>query len=98
MNLFILFITSSQIFVSQDVTRWTEIVCIVMVFISCLDSFWRHPFTAEDPLVSKWFNATFFKRETSLRDKLNYIFVGLRVSKLIIYSIFINLQHFIEFI
>jgi len=21
------------------------------VFISCLDSFWRHPFTAEDPLV-----------------------------------------------
>ncbi len=22
-------------------------------------SFWRHPFTAEDPLVSKWFNATF---------------------------------------
>ncbi len=23
------------------------------VFISCLDSFWRHPFIAEDPLVSK---------------------------------------------
>ncbi len=31
------------------------------VFISCLDSFWRHPFTAEDPLVSKWCNATFLQ-------------------------------------
>ncbi len=24
-------------------------------------SFWRHPFTAEDPLVRKWFNAKFLK-------------------------------------
>ncbi len=24
-------------------------------------SFWRHPFTAEDPLVSKWCNATFLQ-------------------------------------
>ncbi len=24
-------------------------------------SFWRHPFTAEDPLVSKWFNARFLQ-------------------------------------
>ncbi len=31
------------------------------VFISSLDSFWRHPFTAEDPLVSKWYNATFLQ-------------------------------------
>ncbi len=31
------------------------------VFISCLDSFWRHPFTAEDPLVSKRWNATFLQ-------------------------------------
>ncbi len=29
------------------------------VFISCFDLFWRHPFTAEDPLLSKWCNATF---------------------------------------
>ncbi len=29
------------------------------VFISCLD--WRHPFTADDPLVSKWCNATFLQ-------------------------------------
>ncbi len=31
------------------------------VFISCLDSFWRHPFTSEDPLVSKLCNAIFFQ-------------------------------------
>ncbi len=24
-------------------------------------SYWRHPFTAEDPLVSKWYNAEFFQ-------------------------------------
>ncbi len=24
-------------------------------------SFWRHPFTAEDPMLSKWWNATFLK-------------------------------------
>ncbi len=24
-------------------------------------SFWRHPFTSEDPLVSKWCNAKFSK-------------------------------------
>ncbi len=24
-------------------------------------SFWRHPFTAEDPLVSKWYNAKFLQ-------------------------------------
>ncbi len=27
------------------------------VLISCLDSFWRHPFTAEDTLVNMWCNA-----------------------------------------
>ncbi len=41
-------------FTSQDVHWWTGIVWItsgiLMFFISCLDSFWRHPFTAEDSL------------------------------------------------
>ncbi len=36
-------------------------------------SFWRHPFTAEDQLVSKWCNAKFLQ--------INYILDGLRVSK-----------------
>ncbi len=26
-------------------------------------SFWRHPFTAEDPLVSKWCTATFLPKQ-----------------------------------
>ncbi len=43
-------------------------------------SFWRHPFTAEDPLLSKWCNATFIydtnhKKIISILDGLSkYIF------------------------
>ncbi len=39
-------------------------------------SFWWHPFTAEDPLVSKWWNATFIW----WRNKLIYILDDLTVS------------------
>ncbi len=38
-----LFLTNTQLFISQ--LFW--------------HSFWRHPFTAEDPLMSKWWNAKF---------------------------------------
>ncbi len=38
-------------------------------------SFWRHPFTAEDPLVSKWCNAKFHQ------NKHIYILDGLQVVK-----------------
>ncbi len=41
-------------------------------------SFWRHPFTAADPLLSKWCNATFL--QIWWRNKLIYILYGLRVS------------------
>ncbi len=41
-------------------------------------SFWRHPFTAEHPLVSKWCNATFL--QIWWRNKLIYILDSLRVS------------------
>ncbi len=34
---------------------WGLLRCIYQLFRL---SFWRHPFTAEDPLVSKWCNAT----------------------------------------
>ncbi len=37
-------------------------------------SFWRHPFTAEDPLVSKWCSAKLWI------NKLIYILDGLRVN------------------
>ncbi len=71
------------LFASQDVYWWT-----VMVWITCgllwrfyqlLGlSFWRHPFTAEDPLVRKWCNATFLqnlmKKQTHTWPQLEDIF------------------------
>ncbi len=39
-------------------------------------SFWRHPFTAEDPLASKWWNATFL--QIWWRKTLIHILDGLR--------------------
>ncbi len=41
-------------------------------------SFWRHPFTAEHPLLSEWCNATFL--QIWWRNKLIYISDGLRMS------------------
>ncbi len=48
------------------------------VFISCLDSFWRHPFTAEHPLVSKWCSARFLQICSHEGTNI-YILDGLRV-------------------
>ncbi len=57
-----LFITNMQLFAYQDVNWWTGVVWIMVMFLSSFGlSFWRHPFTAEDPLVSKWCNATFLQ-------------------------------------
>ncbi len=57
------FITNTLVFTSQDVNWWTG-----AVWLTCGLSFWRHPFTAEDPVLSKWCNA-----------KLIYIFESLRL-------------------
>ncbi len=44
-------------------------------------SFWRHPFTAEDPLVSKWCNATFLQicpdEETNLSTEKMCVWLSL---------------------
>ncbi len=61
-----LFLTNMQLFASQDVNWWTGVVWITCGLLWCFYqlfglSFWRHPFTAEDPLVSKWCNATCLK-------------------------------------
>ncbi len=34
--------------------------------------FWRHPFTAEDPLVSKWCNATFLQTVLFVEEKNSF--------------------------
>ncbi len=79
-----LFPKNMQLFASQDINCWTGVVWITCGLLWCFYqlfwlSFWRHPFTAEDPLVSKWCNATFLqicsdKETTRILD-------GLRVSK-----------------
>ncbi len=33
----------------------------IVMFLPAGLSIWRHPFTAEDPLLSKWCNATFLQ-------------------------------------
>ncbi len=61
-----LFVSNTQLFTSQDINWWTEVVWITCVLLWCFYqlfelSFWQHPFTAEDPLVSKWCKATFLQ-------------------------------------
>ncbi len=51
---------------SQDVNWWTEVVWSTCGLLWCFYqlfglSFWRHPFTADDPLLSKWWSATFLQ-------------------------------------
>ncbi len=49
-----LFLKNMQISTSQDFNWWTGVVWIIVMFLSAvLLSFWRHPFTAEDPLMGK---------------------------------------------
>ncbi len=60
----LLFITKKELFTSQDVNWWTVVVWIICGLLWCFYqlfglSFWRHPFTAEDLLLSKWCNAEF---------------------------------------
>ncbi len=53
-----LLITNTLIFASQDITWWTGVVWITCGLLWCFYllfglSYWRHPFIAEDPFVSK---------------------------------------------
>ncbi len=64
---------------SQDVNWWTGVVCTTCGLLWCFYqlfglSFWRHPFTAEDPLVSKWCNATFL--QISSDEETNWMSEG----------------------
>ncbi len=61
-----LFLTNTQLLASQDINWWTGVLWITCGLLWCFYqmfglSFWRHPFTAEDSLVSKWWNATFLQ-------------------------------------
>ncbi len=56
-----LFLTNTHILSSQMLTdglEWCVLLCCYQLFGL---SFWRHPFTAEHPLMSKWCDATFLQ-------------------------------------
>ncbi len=79
-----LFLTNTQLFTSQYINWGTGVVWITCGLLWCFYqlfglSFWRHPFTSEDPLVSKWCNAKFL--QICSDDKLIYILDGMRASK-----------------
>ncbi len=81
-----LFLTNMQLFTLQEINWWTGVVwitCGLLWYFSQLFglSFWWHPFTADDPLVSKWRNAIRFSKFFRWRNKLFYILNGLRVSQ-----------------
>ncbi len=61
-----LFLINMQLFTSQDINWWTGVMWIACGLLWCFYQlftalFWRHPFTAEDPLVSKLCNAKFLQ-------------------------------------
>ncbi len=58
--------TNTEPFVSQEVNWWTGPVWITCGLLWCFYQlfglkFWRHPFTVEHPLVSKWCDAKFLQ-------------------------------------
>ncbi len=66
----------TQLFISQDINWWTGVVWITCGLLWCFYqlfglSFWRHPFTTEDPLVSKWRNTTFLRCRNRLINSPN---------------------------
>ncbi len=53
--------TDKQLFTSQDI-NWSTAVGLLWSFYQLFGlSFWWHTFTAEDPRVNKWCNATFLQ-------------------------------------
>ncbi len=80
----ILMLDLFQLLSSPDVNWWTGVVWITCGLLWCFYqlfglSFWRHPFTAEHPLLRHWCRDTFL--QIWWRNKLIYISEGLRTSQ-----------------
>ncbi len=81
-----LILTNTLLFTSQNSNWWTGVTWIICGLWWCFYqllgfSFWRHPFTAKDPLLSKLCNAKFLqmKKQTHLHlgcpeAEVEYIF------------------------
>ncbi len=70
--------------VSPDINWWTGVVWITCGLLWCFYqlfglSFWRHPFTAEHPLLRQWCSDTFL--QIWWRNKLIYILDSLWMSR-----------------
>ncbi len=70
-----------QLLSSQDINWWTGVVWITCGLLWCFYQlfglwFWRHPFTAEHPLLRHWCSDTFL--QIWWRNKLILILDGLR--------------------
>ncbi len=71
-------------FTSQDINWCTGVMEITCGLLWCFYqlfglSFWRHPFTVEDPLVIKWCTAKFLKICSDDETKIIYILEDMRV-------------------
>ncbi len=80
--LWICFLKTRNFSLRKTLSDW--VVCITCGLFWCFYQlfgllFWRHPFTAEDPLVSKGCNATFLQIYFD-EERNVYILDGLRVS------------------
>ncbi len=98
-----LFITNMQLFTSQDINWCSRVLWGTCGLLWCFYqlfglSFWRHPFTAEDPLVSKGHDANFFKSvqvKTAWRWRIffflvNYFFNGIWIKCRYIYNLILE--------
>ncbi len=73
------FLTNFQFLALQDVNWWTGVVWITCGLLWCFYqlfglSFWRHPFIAEDSLVSKWRNVQFL--QIFYDEETNHLYPG----------------------
>ncbi len=67
-------VKSVSMMMLTDGLEWCGLLwCVYQLFGL---SFWRHPFTTDDPLVSKWCNATLL--QIWWRNKLIYVFERLK--------------------
>ncbi len=101
-NVFILdlFLTNTQLF-NSDFNRWSPVgwSWTIIIFLSTVIELWRHPFTAEVPLVNTLSNPTFlqicFDEETNSLDGQRVITFSANVHFLAKYSFYIEPVHWI---
>ncbi len=75
----------AQLFTAQDVNWWTGVMWITGVLLWCFYqpfrlSFWRYPFTADDPFVSRCCKAKLLQFCSDEETNSIYILEGLRVN------------------